>query len=104
MHAIEFTRDAQKVLAKMPRDLQALVHKKISAVAADPHGVHNNVTRLQGRPEFQLRVHDWRIVYRVLDDRVVLLVIKIGGRAECTNESNSVCDAGRPACGSTDTH
>ena len=34
--------------------------------------------RLQGRPEFGLRVHDWPVVYRVPDDRVVLLVIKIG--------------------------
>jgi len=82
MHSIEFSRDAQKVLARMPRDLQALLRSTIEAVAADPHGVHNNVTRLQGRPEFRLRVHDWRLIYRVLDDRVVLLVIKIGARGQ----------------------
>jgi mRNA interferase RelE/StbE len=82
VHQIEFTRDAQKALARMPRDLQSLVLRKIGAVAADPFAQHNNVTRLQGRPEFRLRVHDWRVIYRVLDDRVVLLVIKIGGRGQ----------------------
>ena len=82
MHLIEFTRDALAGLARMPRDLQALVRSKIEAVAANPHGAHNNVTRLQGRPEFRLRVHDWRVIYRVLDDRVVLLVIKIGARGQ----------------------
>ena len=44
--------------------------------------MHNNVTRLQGRPEFRLRVHDCRVIYRVMDDRIVLLVIKIGSRGQ----------------------
>lgn len=82
MHSVEYTREAQQALAKMPRDLRALVIKKIGAVAADPHAAHGNVTRLQGRPEFRLRVHDWRVIYRVLDDRVVLLIIKIGTRGQ----------------------
>lgn len=82
MHSIEYTREAHKVLAKLPRNLRALMEAKIDAVAADPYAQHNNVTRMQGRPEFRLRVHDWRVIYRVLDDRVVLLVIKIGGRGQ----------------------
>ena len=28
------------------------------------------------------RVQDWRVIYRVLDDRVVLLIIKIGVRGQ----------------------
>lgn len=82
MHSIEFSAAADKTLARMPRDLRTLVLKKIEAVAVDPHAQHNNVTRLQGRPEFRLRVQDWRVIYRVLDDRVVLLVIKIGARGQ----------------------
>jgi len=82
MHSIEYTRDAAKALVKMPRTLRELMLNKIEAVAADPYGAHNNVSRLQGRPEFRLRVHAWRVVYRVLDDRVVLLVIKIGARGQ----------------------
>lgn len=82
MHSIEFTREAKKVLDKLPRDFRQLVQLKIEAVAANPYATHNNVTRLQGRPEFRLRVHDWRVIYRVLDDRLVLLVIKIGGRGQ----------------------
>lgn len=82
MHSIEYTKEARKALARMPRDLSALVERKIEAVAADPYAQHNNVTRLQSRPEYRLRVHDWRVLYRVLDDRLVLLVIKIGGRGQ----------------------
>lgn len=82
MHSIEYSREASKALARMPRDLRALMLGKIEAVAADPYAQHNNVTRMQGRLEFRLRVHDWRVIYRVLDDRLVLLVIKIGGRGQ----------------------
>ena len=70
MHSIEFTHEATKALGK------------IEAVAGNPYAAHNNVTRLQGRPEFRLRVQDWRVIYRLLDDRVVMLVIKIGGRGQ----------------------
>ncbi|MFN4005549.1 MAG: type II toxin-antitoxin system RelE family toxin [Hylemonella sp.] len=82
MHAIEYTREAAKALMRMPRDMQQLILRKIEAVAARPYAQHNNVKRLQGRPEYRLRVHDWRVIYRVLDDRVVLLVIKIGTRGQ----------------------
>jgi mRNA interferase RelE/StbE len=82
MHSIEFTRDALKAYVRMPRNLRELVMSKIEAVASDPYTQHNNVTRLQGRPEFRLRVHDWRVIYRVLDDSVVLLVTRIGARGQ----------------------
>lgn len=82
MHSIEFTREARKAIKAMPRNVRELVESKIEAVAAGPYAQHNNVTRMQGRPEFRLRVGDWRVIYRVLDDRVVLLVIKIGGRGQ----------------------
>ncbi|HEY8706360.1 MAG TPA: type II toxin-antitoxin system RelE/ParE family toxin [Burkholderiaceae bacterium] len=82
MHSIEYSREANKVLAKMPRDVRALVEKKIEVVAADPYGAQVNAKRLQGRPEFRIRVGDWRVIYRLLDDRLVLLVIKIGVRGQ----------------------
>ena len=37
---------------------------------------------LARRPEYPLRVHDWRVIFRVLDDRVVLLVIKVDMRSQ----------------------
>lgn len=82
MYSIEYARGALKTLARMPRDERALLVGKIEAVAADPHARHANVTRMQGRPELRLRVHDWRVIYRVFDDRLVLLVIKIGNRGQ----------------------
>ena len=82
MYSIEFTRQATMVLQSMPRNVRELVREKVQALARDPYASSANVTRLQGRPEFRLRVQDWRVIYRVVDDRLVLLVIKIGARGE----------------------
>ena len=82
MYAVEYSRDALRSLTRMPRNMRDLVREKVEAVSANPHGRHPNVTRLQGRPEFRLRVQDWRVIYRVMDDRIVLLVIKIGARGQ----------------------
>ena len=82
MHSIEFSKDAVKALARMPRDLRELIVEKIEIIAANPHAAHRNAKPLQGRPEYRLRVHDWRVIYRILDERVVLLVIKIGVRGQ----------------------
>jgi mRNA interferase RelE/StbE len=78
MYLVEFTRDA----AKLPANIRKLIFEKITLVAADPHSHHSNVKRLQGRPEFRLRVQDWRVIYRVFDGRLVLLIIKLDIRGQ----------------------
>jgi mRNA interferase RelE/StbE len=45
-----------------------LVRAKIDAYAEDPLALSQNVTKLQGRDEYRLRVQDWRIVFRLDDD------------------------------------
>ena len=80
MYSIEFSKAANKTLATMPKDLRALILTKLVALATDPHGTQHQARRLAGRPEYRLRVHDWRVIYRLVEDRVVLLVIKIGSR------------------------
>ena len=80
MLAIEYTKAARKALEAMPANVRRLVVAKIEELAIDPARQHNNVTRLKGRPEFRLRVQDWRVIYRIVDDRLVLLILKIGAR------------------------
>jgi mRNA interferase RelE/StbE len=82
MFTVEYSRDALRALMHMPRNVRELIRSKIEAVATNPLGRHANVSRLQGRPEYRLRVQDWRVIYRLVDDRIVLLVIKIGARGQ----------------------
>jgi mRNA interferase RelE/StbE len=52
----------------------------IKQVAIDPYATHSNVTKLQGRDGYRLRVGDWRVIYELHDDRLQLRVLEVGAR------------------------
>ncbi len=49
-------------------------------VAADPYARHNNVTKLQGRDGYRLRIGDWRVIYELHDDQLELWALEAGAR------------------------
>jgi len=58
------------------------MRKKIGQIVVDPYAKHANVTKLQNRPGYRLRIGDWRIIYDVRDDELVILVLKVGPRGD----------------------
>src|SRR5258708_9047948 len=62
MYGILFSRDAIKVLRRMPRNTARLIRSKIDGLAQDPYAPNNNVKKLVGRPGYRLRVGDWRVI------------------------------------------
>lgn len=38
---------------------------------------HNSVTKQQNRPGYRLRAGDWRVIYELEDDKLIILVLKI---------------------------
>ena len=80
MYRVVTTKSFDKALARLPVNWQERIVAKIREVAADPYAPNNNLTKLQGRNGFRLRVGDWRIIYELDDDRLVLLVLEVGPR------------------------
>ncbi len=80
MYRIVYTKEAAKTLHKLPRNVSKLVREKLDDIAANPYVRHNNVTRLQNRSGYRLRVGDWRVIYEVEDAQLVILVLKLGSR------------------------
>jgi mRNA interferase RelE/StbE len=64
----------------MPGNLADRVRKRLDQIAANPYAKNNYVSRLQGRPGYRLRVGDWRVIYTIKDEEIVILVLKIGPR------------------------
>jgi mRNA interferase RelE/StbE len=46
----------------------------------NPYAANNNLKRLHGRDGYRLRVGDWRVLYELQDDRLVMLVLEVGPR------------------------
>jgi mRNA interferase RelE/StbE len=80
MFAIEYSREAVRALARMPRPAAERIRSKIEALATDPDAPNNNVKKLIDRPGFRLRVGDWRVIYEIERDRVVILVLTVAPR------------------------
>ncbi len=81
-YKIAYTKQASKTLKKVPVDIARNLQEKIEQIAEDPYASHSNVTKLQNREGFRLRVGDWRVIYDIQKDKVIVLVLKIGLRGE----------------------
>jgi mRNA interferase RelE/StbE len=82
VYKIIFAKQAVKSLQKMPHKTAVLIWERLTQIAGDPFATHPNVTKLQGRPGYRLRVGDWRVIYEIKNDELVILVLKIATRGE----------------------
>ena len=54
--------------ALLKSNKRLLIREKINELVAEPLSQKANVKRLQGRPEYRLRIQDWRIIFRIEED------------------------------------
>lgn len=81
MFKITFSKNADKALRRMPRNNAALIANKIKELASDPKKMLN-VKKLTNHPAYRLRVGDWRVVYTINDNELLIHVINIKTRGE----------------------
>ncbi len=80
-YRIEFTRSAEKDLRKIAKPQIAAIYRGIKRLEVDsrPHGVK----KLEGADRtYRIRVGDYRVVYEIEDDVLVVLVIRIAHRKD----------------------
>jgi len=80
-YRIEIKRSARKELGKLPKPAQRQVARQLDKLTEDPR--HSQTEEIVGGDgAFRVRAGDYRIVYHVLDDAVVVFVIAIRHRGE----------------------
>jgi mRNA interferase RelE/StbE len=80
VYKVVSTKSFAKALMHLPATWQKRIVRKITDIAVDPYAQHNNVTKLQGRDGYRLRVGDWRVIYELKDDRLELWALDVGPR------------------------
>ncbi len=80
MYKLEFTAAALKSLAAMPSNTARLIRSKIDLLAINPAAANKNVKRLKGSEHYRMRVGDWRVVYALQKDRLVIVIVRIASR------------------------
>lgn len=80
-YEVRLKPSAATKLRKLPREAQQRVAKRLDGLGADPRPP--GCERLAGLGSlYRVRVGDYRIVYEIQDDVLVVLVITIGHRRE----------------------
>jgi mRNA interferase RelE/StbE len=81
VYTVITTKSFNKAIARLPANWRKRIVAKIKEVAADPYAPNNNLTKLQGRDAaYRLRVGDWRVIYELYDERLVMVILEVGPR------------------------
>ena len=78
-YSIEFLRTALKELSKLPEDIQQRIAAKIEELKTNPYLPGVKALK-NGDGRLRLRVGDYRVIYRIEDDKLVIIIIKVGHR------------------------
>jgi len=80
-YRIEVKRSAAKTLKKIPKASRKRIVEKIDSLAESPP--NPDTTKMKGNNPFhKVRVGDYRIVYEIQEDVLMILVLKIGHRKD----------------------
>ena len=81
MYAVELLPSAARALSNLEPAVRRRIARRIDRLAAEPRG--SGAVMLRGADDvWRARVGDDRILYRVEDERFVVLVIRIAHRGE----------------------
>ncbi|BBO66631.1 hypothetical protein DSCA_05610 [Desulfosarcina alkanivorans] len=80
-HRIEVKRSAAKALKKVPKAERKRIIDKINFLAKSLPSP--DITKMKGNNPFhKVRVGDYRIIYEVQEDVLLILIVKIGHRKD----------------------
>lgn len=80
-YKIEILRSAAKSLKKIPEPDRKRISKKIDELA-EQLPIHEESKMKGNNPFHKIRVGDYRIIYEIQDEILVILVVKIGHRKD----------------------
>ena len=80
-HTVVITRSPQKALDRLESDMYARITRKLEELEDNPRPM--GVEKLSGREDlYRVRVGNWRIVYAIQDQELIVLVVKVAHRRE----------------------
>jgi mRNA interferase RelE/StbE len=88
-YEIIITKSIQKQLDNLPNNIQERVYDKISQLAEEPRP--DGVVKLKGYDnEYRIRIGDYRLVYEIQDEQLIVLIIQCKHRRDLYKKGSSV--------------
>ena len=80
IYKVNIRRKAQKQLAKIPANDYKKVKQAIRDLEHDPRPPGSQ--KLKGRPGWRIRQGDYRVIYEIQDDQLIVIVLDVGNRKD----------------------
>lgn len=77
---VQFRTSVEKELKRIPQKDQIRILQSIALLSADPHPPSSK--KLSGQDRYRLRQGDYRILYEIFDQELVVVVVRIGHRRD----------------------
>ena len=81
-YAIEITRPALRQMKKLDPSIRERLSKRIERLAETPLPPGAVQLKASSPPLYRIREGDYRIIYRIEQERLTILVVRIGHRSE----------------------
>ena len=82
-YTIEFVKSARKEFERLPANIRAKTAEALHLLAQNPYSELLRIKKMKGESNlYRIRLADYRLVYELRNDRLVVIVIKIGHRRE----------------------
>jgi mRNA interferase RelE/StbE len=82
-YAFRWRDRAVRQLRATPQPAALTILRALAPLGDDPRRPDANVTKLAGYEDrYRLRVGDYRIIYEIMDEQLVILVVGVGHRRE----------------------
>lgn len=82
-YELTMTKRATKQLSKAPKSMKDAIDAKLNKLAENPYSEELDIKKLKGEEEaYRMRVRNWRVVYKLYNNELKIVVVKAGDRKE----------------------
>lgn len=84
MYELHFLSSAKKEFKKLDTVAQKIIKEKLLILTTNPDTLKNNIKALKGeyKGKFRLRINQYRVIFQVKDEELIIIVVRIGHRKE----------------------
>jgi len=83
---VEFKASAIKELTRLPKATQIKIIRAMKLLSTDPYSALLPIRKMEGgkatEDRYRLRIGDYRVVYEIHKDRVIIFVVRVGHRKD----------------------
>ncbi len=79
-YTLYITPTARRKWKKLPRDVKGKIESKLKILRNDPYTETLDIKKLQNSPYHRLRVGNYRIIYDVVNNELIIRMLDVGHR------------------------